>query len=67
MSRPVTDRDKGQPKPVRDVAWRARLCLCEPYRRLAARGMHSNRICVAVARQLAGFVREAARQMQPTP
>jgi len=65
MSRPVTDRNKGQPKPVRDVAWRAQLRLCERYRRLSARGMHSNKICVAVARELAGFIWEAARRMQP--
>jgi hypothetical protein len=27
--------------------------------------MHSNKICVAVARELAGFVWEAARHAQP--
>ncbi len=65
MSRPVSDRNRGQPKPVRDIAWRAQLRLCERYRRLSARGMHSNKICVAVARELAGFVWEAARHAQP--
>lgn len=65
MSRPVSDRNRGQPKPVRDVAWRAQLRLCGRYRRLAARGMNSNKVCVAVARELAGFVWEAARHVQP--
>lgn len=67
MSRPVADRNRGQPKAVRDIAWRAQLRLCSRYRRLAARGMHSNKVCVAVARELAAFVWEAARCVQPAP
>jgi hypothetical protein len=50
---------------VRDVAWRAQLRLCGRYRRLSARGMNSNKVCVAIARELAGFVWEAARHVQP--
>jgi transposase len=65
MSRPVTDRNRGQPKAVRDIAWRAQLRLCSRYQRLAARGMHSNKVCVAVARELAAFVWEAARCVVP--
>lgn len=65
MSRPVTERNRKQPKTVRDIAWRAQLRLCARYRRLAARGMHSNKICVAVARELAAFVWEAARCVEP--
>lgn len=66
MSRPVTERNQDQPKALRDIAWRAQLRLCARYRRLAARGMHSNKVCVAVARELAAFVWEAARHAQPT-
>lgn len=65
MSRPVADRNRDQPKAVRDVAWRAQLRLCSRYRRLAARGMHSNKVCMAVARELAAFIWEAARCVQP--
>jgi len=65
MSRPVADRRRDQHKAVRDVAWRAQLRLCSRYRRLAARGMHSSKVCVAVARELAAFVREAARCVKP--
>jgi len=65
MSRPVTERNSGQPKTVRDIAWRAQLRLCARYRRLSARGMHSNKVCVAVARELAAFAWEAARHVQP--
>ena len=61
MSRPVTERQQGQPRSVCEVAWRAQLRLCTRYRRLAARGMHSNKICVAVARELAALLWEAGR------
>ncbi len=65
MSRPVSERQQGQPRAVRDIAWRAQLRLCARYRRLAARGLHANKICVAVARELAAFLWEAGRQVQP--
>ena len=62
---PLTvERQLEQPKAVRDIAWRAQLRLCSRYRRLCGRGMNSNKICVAVARELAGFVWEAARHVQ---
>jgi transposase len=65
MSRPISDRNRGQPKTLRDIAWRAQLRLCSRYRRLSARGVHSNKVCVAIARELAAFVWEAARHVQP--
>jgi transposase len=64
LSRPVAERQLDQPKTVRDIAWRAQLRLCSRYRRLCGRGMHSNKICVAVARELTGFIWEAARHVQ---
>lgn len=64
MSRPVTERQQDQPRSVCEIAWRAQLRLCSRYRRLSARGMHSNKICVAVARELAAFLWEAARYVQ---
>jgi len=65
MSRPVAERNLDQPQAVRDIAWRAQLRLCSRYRRLCGRGMHSNKICVAVARELTGFLWEAARAVAP--
>ena len=65
MSRPVTERQKDQPAAVRDIAWRAQLRLCGRYRKLSARGLQGNKICVAIARELSGFLWEAARQVQP--
>jgi transposase len=67
MSRPVTERQEGQPQRVREIAWRAQLRLCSRYRRLATRGVHANKICVAVARELSAFLWEAGRQVQPRP
>jgi transposase len=65
MSRPVTERQQGQPRAACDIAWRAQLRLCARYRRLSARGLHANKICVAVARELCAFLWEAGRLVQP--
>jgi hypothetical protein len=51
LSRPVAERRSSNGKAIRDIAWRAQLRLCSRYRRLCGRGMHSNKICVAVARE----------------
>lgn len=63
MSRELVVRQEGQPKAVRDIAWRAQLRLCSRYRRLQARGIHQNKACVAIARELAGFIWDIARQL----
>lgn len=57
-------RQEGQPKAVREIAWRAQLRLAHRYRRLSSRKLHVNKICVAVARELAGFVWDIARQVK---
>ncbi len=61
LSKILVARSQGQPKAVRDIAWRAQLRLCSRYRRLHARGMHKNKICVAIARELSAFVWDVAR------
>jgi transposase len=63
LSRPLVVRAQGQSQPIRSIAWRAQLRLCGRYRRLQARGLHKNRICVAIARELAGFIWDLARQV----
>jgi len=63
VSRDLVVRQQHQPKVVRDIAWRAQLRLCSRYRRLQARGVHSNKICVAIARELTGFIWDIARQV----
>lgn len=66
MSRGLQTRQAGRPKDVRDIAWRAQLRLCARYRRLKARGLHQNKICVAIARELSGFIWDLARHVEVT-
>jgi hypothetical protein len=49
--------------PVRDIAWRAQRRLCARYRRLQARGVHQNKICIAIARELTAFIWDIARHV----
>lgn len=49
-------RNQGQPKVVREIAWKSQLRPCSRYRRQSARGMHHNKVCTAIARELAGCV-----------
>ena len=48
-----------------DLAWKAQLRLCARFRRLTARGLHKNKIVVAIARELSGFVWAIARAVKP--
>ncbi|ALN83077.1 transposase IS116/IS110/IS902 family protein [Lysobacter antibioticus] len=66
MSRGITERQVGQPSNIRETAWRAQLRLCGRYRRMRLRGVNANKICVAVARELSGFIWDVARQV-PAP
>lgn len=56
-------RCQEQPRTVQDLAWKAQLRLCARFRRLTARGLHQNKVCVAIARELAAFVWDIARQV----
>ena len=58
-------------KPVIDIAWAAQLRLCSRFRRLSARRLQRNKIVIAIARELVGFIWDIARQFpqhesQPT-
>jgi transposase len=53
MSRERVVRCEGQPKVIRDLAWKAQLRLCSRYRKLSARGVHQNEVCAATARESA--------------
>lgn len=44
--------------------WTVPLRLAHRYRRLGARGVHHNKVCVAIARELAGFVWDIGRQVE---
>ena len=55
-------RAEDLPQAIRELAWKAQLRLSARFARLKARGIHVNKVCVAVARELAGFVWAIASQ-----
>ena len=56
VTRIIATRQTGLPKVACDIAWRAQLRLSAKYRRLNARHLNHNKIVVALARKLSGFV-----------
>jgi len=65
VSWPIARRQTGLAKRVTNLAWRAQLRLCARFKRLAARGLNRNKIVVAIARELSGFVWAIAQDIQP--
>ena len=63
ITRPLQIRQEAQPAAIRAIAWRAQLRLNHRYRRLTARGMQHNKICVAIARELAAFIWSIGQQI----
>ena len=62
----VIARRQGEiPADVVNIAWKAQLRLCARFRRLAARGLNRNKVVVAIARELCGFVWSVAQQIKP--
>ena len=67
VSRCLELRQQRQPKTLRDTAWRAQLRLTRRFRHLSmGRRLPPNKVCVAIARELAGFVWDVARQVTIT-
>jgi transposase len=56
ISREIEQRLDGLPQPVIEIAWKAQVRLCHRYRKLRYRGLHQNKTCTAIARELAGFI-----------
>lgn len=56
IGRAAQARQERLGEPIKAIAWKAQLRLTRRYARLNARGVHHNKVCVAVARELAGFV-----------
>ena len=59
-------RQEGQPPAIRAIAWRAQLRLSHRYRTLNARGLQHNKACVALARELAGFIWDIGQHVGPS-
>lgn len=61
----LQQRQKDQADAIRSLSWKAQQRLCKRFRALSQRGVHQNKVCVAVARELAGFVWAMARVAMP--
>ncbi len=61
----IARRQADVPKSALDIAWKAQVRLCARFRRLAARRINRNKIVVAIARELAGFVWAIAQHVKP--
>jgi transposase len=55
------------PEPIQDISWKAQVRLCKRFRRLLARGKHTNQVVIAIARELEGFMWAIAKQVSVTP
>lgn len=56
---------KGSPDYAKAIAWRAQKRLCGRYRTLTQAGKNTKLVCVAVARELIGFVWDIVREAMP--
>jgi transposase len=65
ISRALQVRQENQPAEVKAIAWQAQLRLCRRYRHLGARGVQHNKVCVAIARELLGFVWDIGQHVAP--
>jgi transposase len=61
---PIIARRHAQlSKALTDIAWVAQTRLCARYRRLSARRLQPNKVIIAIARELCGFVWAIAREV----
>ncbi len=63
----IQKRIEALPKAIQDIGWKAQLRLCKRFRRLTARGKHSNVAVTAVARELIGFMWAIAKEVPVKP
>ena len=66
VSRRLEVRQHEELKVIRDIDWRAQLRLTKRYRHLSSvRSLARNKVCVAIARELCGFIWDIARNVMP--
>jgi transposase len=65
VSRHIAKRQSGLDPRLCAIGWKAQVRLCARFRRLAARGVTRNKVIVALARELSGFVWAIAREVKP--
>jgi len=64
VGKEINARQEGLSEAVRTMAWKGQLRLTGRYAALQKRGVQANKVCVAVARELAGFVWAIGMQAQ---
>lgn len=62
VSSQLTERQRGQPREICALGWKAQTRLYKRYWQLAQRGLMTGKIQVALARELTGFVWDVIRQ-----
>jgi len=66
VGRQLRDRRERLPKAISEIGWNAQLRLCQRYRRMRARGKPAQVVITAIAREMAGFLWDIARQVPVT-
>jgi hypothetical protein len=66
VSTVLVKRQKGLPKSVCDIFWKAQTRLCARYRRLTNRGKSRQATVTAIARELSAFMWAIDKQVQLT-
>lgn len=56
IGKEALQRQQALPEQIRTMAWKAQLRLTQRFAALNARGLQVNKACIAIARELAGFV-----------
>lgn len=64
IGREALARQEALSEPIRTAAWKAQLRLTQRFAALRDRGVQINKACVAVSRELAGFIWAIGRQTQ---
>lgn len=67
VSREISLRQEGLSREVKALSWRAQNRLHRRFTRLTLRGLHRNKVTVAVARELCAFIWELARVLEGGP
>jgi transposase len=64
LSPALRQRSRTQGEPVKEIAWKAQHRLCGRYRKLLGRGKSKQQVATAVGRELLGFMRAIAVQVE---
>ena len=60
----ILKRQKGLPKSICDISWKAQTRLCARYRKFIARGKSKQKTAIAIAREISAFMWAIDKQMQ---